>query len=73
MWEGIKNQAAALDIRICYVGWSKAFLGAPQRFLRRQLLRGDMGLEILQGRNDKSKLEYKLASMSKNRYPRTSV
>ena len=66
VWEG---QAAALESVM--LGGAKRILGCSSKTCN-EAVRGDMGLETLQGRRDKSKLKvwYKLASMSEDRYPR---
>ena len=53
------------------LGGAKRILGCSSKTCN-EAVRGDMGLETLQGRRDKSKLKvwYKLASMSQDRYPR---
>ena len=67
VWEGSKSQAAAVML-----GGAKRILGCSSK-TSNEAVRGDMGLETLQGRRDKSKLKlwYKLASMSEDRYPRS--
>ena len=69
MWEGDKSQAAALESVM--LGGAKRILGCFSKTCNEEV-RGDMGLETLQGWRDKSKLKlwYKLASMSEDRYPR---
>ena len=66
VWEGNKSQTAAVML-----GGAKRILGCSSKTCN-EAVRGDMGLETLQGRRDKSKLKvwYKLASMSEDRYPR---
>ena len=63
VWEGNKSQTAALEsVMLC---GAKRILGCSSKTCN-EAVRGDMGLETLQGRRDKSKLRvwYKLASMS---------
>ena len=69
VWEGNKSQTAALESVM--LGGAKRILGCSSKTCN-EAVRGDMGLETLQGRRDKSKLKvwYKLASMSEDRYPR---
>ena len=66
VWEGNKCQTAALESVM--LGGAKRILGCSSRTCN-EAVRGDMGLETLQGRRDKSKLRvwYKLASMSEDR------
>ena len=66
--ESIKNAAALESVML---GGAKRILGCSSKTCN-EAVRGDMGLETLQGRRDKSKLKlwYKLASMSEDRYPR---
>ena len=67
VWEGNKSQTAALESVM--LGGAKRILGCSSKTCN-EAVRGDMGLETLQGRRDKSKLKvwYKLASMSEDRY-----
>ncbi len=69
VWEVNKSQAAALESVM--LGGVKRILGCPSKTCN-EAVRGDVGLDTLQGRRDKSKskLWYKLASMSEDRYPR---
>ena len=69
VWEGTKNQAASLESVM--LGGAKRILGCSSRTCN-EAVRGDMGLETLQGRRDRAKLKlwYKLATMSNDRYPR---
>ena len=69
VWEGNKSQTAALESVM--LGGAKRILGCSSKTCN-EAVRGDIGLETLQGRRDKSKLKvwYKLASMSEDRYPR---
>ena len=65
----LQSQKAALESVM--LGGVKRILGCSSKTCN-EAVRGDMGLETLQGRRDKSKLKvwYKLASMSEDRYPR---
>ena len=67
-WEANKAQAGALEAVV--LGGAKRILGCSSRTCN-EAVRGDMGLESLQGRRDKAKLKwwYKLACMESNRYP----
>ena len=66
VWEGNKSQTAALQSVM--LGGAKRILGCSSKTCN-EAVRGDMGLETIQGRRDKSKLKvwYKLASMSEDR------
>ena len=66
VWEANKTQAAALESVM--LGGAKRILGC----LSNEAVRGDMGLDTLQGCRDKNKLKwwYKLAAMPGNRYPK---
>ena len=68
VWEANKAQAAALESVV--LGGAKRILGCSSRTCN-EAVRGDMGLESLQGRRDKVKLKlwYKLACMEDDRYP----
>ena len=68
VWKANKAQAAALESVV--VGEAKRILGCLSRTCN-EAVRGDMGLESLQGRRDKAKLKwwYKLACMEGDRYP----
>ena len=68
VWEANKAQAAALESVV--LGGAKRILGCSSRTCN-EAVRGDMGLESLQGRRDKAKLKwwYKLACMEGDRYP----
>ena len=68
VWEANKAQAAALEPVV--LGGAKCILGCSSRACN-EAVRGDMGLESLQGRRDKVKLKwwYKLACMEGDRYP----
>ena len=66
VWEG---QAAVLESVM--TGGAKRILGCSSRTCN-EAVRGDMGLDSLQGRRDKAKLKwwYKVASMPEHRYSR---
>ena len=68
VWEANKAQAGALESVV--LGGAKRILGCSSRTCN-EAVRGDMGLESLQGRRDKAKLKwwYKLACMEDDRYP----
>ena len=67
VWEGNKRHAGSCIM----LGGAKRILGCFSKSCN-EVVRGDMSLETLQGQRDISKLKlwYKLASMSKDRYPR---
>ena len=67
VWEGNKAQAAALES----VMIAKRILGCSSRTCN-EAVRGDMGLDSLQGRRDKAKLKwwYKVATVPEHRYSR---
>ena len=69
VWECNKAQAAALESVM--IGGAKRILGCSSRTCN-EAVRGDMGLDSLQGRRDKAKLKwwYKLATMPEHRYSR---
>ena len=69
MWEGNKAQAAALESVM--IGGAKRIIGCSSRTCN-EAVRGDMGLDSLQGRRDKAKLKwwYKVATMPEHRYSR---
>ena len=69
VWECNKTQASALESVL--LGGAKKVLGCSSKTCN-EAGRGDMGLEELQGRRDKTKLKwwYKLVSMPEDRYPR---
>ena len=69
VWEGNKAQAAALESVM--IGGAKCILGCSSRTCN-EAVRGDMGLDSLQGRRDKAKLKwwYKVATMPEHRYSR---
>ena len=69
MWEGNKAQAAALESVM--IGGAKRILGCSSRTCN-EAVRGDMGLDSLQGRRDKAKLKwwYKVATMPEHQYSR---
>ena len=54
VWEGNKSQAAALESVM--LGGAKCILGCFSKTCN-EAVRGDMGLEALQGRRGKSKLK----------------
>ena len=62
MWEGNKAQAATLESVM--IGGAKRILGCSSRTCN-EAVRGDMGLDSLQGRREKAKLKwwYKVATM----------
>ena len=62
VWEGNKAQAAALE---------SVMIGCLSRTCNKAV-RGDMGLDSLQGRRGKAKLKwwYKVATMTEHRYSR---
>ena len=68
VWEANKVQAGALESVV--LGGAKHILGCSSRTCN-EAVRGDMGLESLQGRRDKAKLKwwYKLACMEGDRCP----
>ena len=67
MWEGNKSQAASLESIM--LGGAKSVLRCSFK-TSNEAIWGDMGLEFLQGRRDKSKLSwwYKVVSMPLSRY-----
>ena len=69
VWKCNKTQARALESIL--LGRAKKILGCSSRTCN-EAVRGDMGLQTLKSRKDKTKLKwwYKLASMSVRRYPR---
>ena len=69
VWEGNKAQAAALELVM--IGGAKRILGCSSRTCN-EAVRGDMGLDSLQGCRVKAKLKwwYKLATMPEHRYSR---
>ena len=69
VWEGNKAQAAVLESVM--IGGAKRILGCSSRTCN-EAVRGDMGLDSLQGRRDKAKLKwwYKVATMPEHRYSR---
>ena len=68
VWEANKAQVGALESVV--LGGAKRILGCSSRTCN-EAVRGDMGLETLQGRRDKAKSKwlYKLACMEGDRYP----
>ena len=68
MWEANKTQAATLESVM--LRGAKHILGCSSKTCN-EAIRGDMGLDMLQGRRDKNKLKwYKLAALPGNRYPK---
>ena len=61
VWEGNKPQAAALESIM--IGGAKRILGCSSRTCN-EAVRGDMGLDSLQGRRDKAKLKWWLLCRS---------
>ena len=63
VWKCNENQASALESIL--LGGAKMILGCSSKTCN-EVVRGDMGLEILKSRRDKAKLKwwYKLSSMS---------
>ena len=63
------SQAAALESVM--LGGAKLILGCSSKTCN-EAVRGDMGLDTLQGRRDKNKLKwwYKLAALPGKRYPK---
>ena len=61
---------SAFSFESVLLGGANRILGCSSKTCN-EVVRGDMGLETLQGRRDKAKLKcwYKLASMSGYRYP----
>ena len=69
VWHCNKSQAVALEAVL--LGGAKRILGCSSKTCN-EAVRGDMGIQTLEGRRDEAKLKlwYKLASMSEDRYPR---
>ena len=69
VWEGNKSQAAALESVLLSGG--KRILGCSSKTCN-EAVRGDLGIDTLQGRRDKAKLKwwYKLVTMPEDRYPK---
>ena len=69
VWEGNKSQAAALESVL--LGGGKRILGCSSKTCN-EVVRGDLGIDTLQGRRDKAKLKwwYKLVTMPEDRYPK---
>ena len=69
VWEGNKSQAAALESVL--LGGGKRILGCSSKTCN-EAVRGDLGIDTLQGRRDKAKLKwwYKLVTMPEDRYPK---
>ena len=67
IWEVNKSHAASLESVM--LGGAKSILGCSYRTCN-EPVRGDMGLDTLQGRRDRNKLKlwYQLAAMPGNRY-----
>ena len=63
VWEGNKCQAAALESVM--LGGAKRILGCSSKTCN-EAVRGDMGLETLQGRRDKSNLKAILAMVEES-------
>ena len=70
VWEGNKSQAAALESVL--LGGGKRILGCCSSKTCNEAVRGDLGIDTLQGRRDKAKLKwwYKLVTMPEDRYPK---
>ena len=68
VWEGNKSQAAALGSVL--LGGGKRILGCSSKTCN-EAVRGDLGIDTLQGHRDKAKLKwwYKLVTMPEDRYP----
>ena len=64
MWEGDKGQAAVLESVVKIHGCSSKTCN--------EAVRGDLGIDTLQGRRDKAKLKwwYKFVTMPEDRYPK---
>ena len=69
VWEGNKAQVATLESVM--IGGAKRILGCSSSTCN-EAVRGDMGLDSLQGRRDTAKLKwwYKVATMPEHRYSR---
>ena len=69
MWEGKKSQAGYLESII--LDGAKRILGCSSKTCN-EAVRGDMSLDTLQSRRDRSKLKwwYKLATLPEDRYPK---
>ena len=65
VWEGNKSQAAALESVL--LGGGKCILGCFSKPCK-EAVRGDLGINTLQGRRDKAK--FKLVTKPENRYPK---
>ena len=67
VWEASKSQAAALESIL--LGDGKRTLGCSSKTFN-EAVRGDLGIDTLQGRRDKAKLKwwYKLVTMPEDRY-----
>ena len=71
VWEGSNKAHAAASLESVMIGGAKRILGCSSRTCN-EAVRGDMGLDSLQGRRDKAKLKwwYKVATMPEHRYSR---
>ena len=69
VWEANKSQAAALESVL--LGGGKRILECPSKTCN-GAVRGDLGIDTLQGRRDKAKLKwsYKLVTMPEDRSPK---
>ena len=69
VWEDNKSQAGSLESVI--LDGAKQILGCSSKICN-EAVRGDMGLDTLQSRRDRAKLEwwYKLATLPEDRYPK---
>ena len=69
VWEANKTQETALE-SVMLAG-AKRILGCSSKTCN-EAVRGDMGLDTLQGRRDRNKLKwwYNLAALPGNRYPK---
>ena len=69
VWEGNKSPAAALESVL--LGGGKHILGCSSKTCN-ESVRGDLGIDTLQGHRDKAKLKwwYKLVTMSEDGYPK---
>ena len=68
VWEGNKSQTAAV-----LLGGGKRILGCSSKTCTcNEAVRGDLGIDTLQGRRDKAKLKwwYKLVTMPEDMYPK---
>ena len=67
MWEANKTQAATLESVM--LGGVKCILGCSSKTCN-EAVRGDMGIDTLQGRGDKNKLKWWYKVRSCNSYPK---